>query len=158
MEHELPKVEATHRSFLVCGREVHIAEPPDLKGRIMPLSFSNRSCVGRVLVFWRLLGDSAALCITTVNGCRAGSPATICRLRALVVLKFADTFFQSLDTLEQALNRRFRFLYLGSGLREQSAGSQRKYEQRERSREHEASCVREEFVASLCCLHPAPDN
>src|SRR5204863_6160538 len=49
VEHELPKVEATHRSFLVCGREVHIAETPDLKGRIMPFSLANRSCAGRVL-------------------------------------------------------------------------------------------------------------
>src|SRR5205814_10262173 len=109
---------------------VHIAEPPDLKGRIMPLSFSNRSCVGRVLAFWRLLGDSAALCITTVNGCRAGRPGTICRLRALVVLKFADTLFQSSDTLEAALARRSRLLSLGSALRMQPAGSQRNYQQR----------------------------
>src|SRR5436309_15089945 len=104
----------------------------------MPLSFSNRSCVGRVLVFWRLLGDIAALCITPVNGCRAGSPGTICRLRAVVVLKLADTFVQSLETLEHALDGRFRFLHLGSGLREQSAGSQRKYQQREQPRGHEA--------------------
>src|SRR5437867_3694552 len=95
-----PNLTISGRLTVVCSREVHIAEPPDLKGRIMPLSLSNRSCAGRVLVFWRLLGDSAALRVTALNHCRTGTLSTNCRLRALVVLKFADTFFQSLDTLE----------------------------------------------------------
>ncbi len=66
----------------------------------MPFGLSDCSCAGRVLVFWRLLGDSAALRVTALNHCRTGTLSTNCRLRALVVLKFADTFFQSLDTLE----------------------------------------------------------
>src|SRR5207244_11212324 len=103
----------------------------------MPFGLSDFSCAGRVLVFWRLLGDSAALRVTALNHCRTGTLSTNCRSRALVVLKFADTFFQSLDTLEQALNRRFRSLYLGSGLREQSAGRQRQSPQREQSRGQE---------------------
>src|SRR5438876_12142311 len=42
VEHELPKIEATPRSFLVCGREAHIAETHDLTGRVRRFSLPRR--------------------------------------------------------------------------------------------------------------------
>src|SRR5712692_8649862 len=120
MQVQLPHGEAARGFLLVRRLEINIAESPDLQGRVMDLCLTDFRCAGSVLGVRRLAGACGSLRRWVISRGRQRRVAGLSRqFFAFAFFEFADPLLHLLDTLQQALDGRFRLGCLARGLRQQ---------------------------------------
>jgi hypothetical protein len=102
MEHELAQIETAHGTLLVSCREVHVAETPDLQGRVLELGLLNYPWVG-LMLHLGLRGRSARRQRFALSyAFRVGSGELS---SGLPTFMFLEPLFQLLDPVQQVLHR-----------------------------------------------------
>ena len=137
VQNQLSHVESADRSLLIGGREIHIAESPDLQRGEAALGVADFAHAGVLVVHRGRAGRgsgsgggrrSRSFCGAGRGGCQRSL------FLAITLLQLVDPVLQLLNALEQALHRRlarccsrrlgWRRLRWRRRLRQQCAGSQ----------------------------------